>query len=359
MLLAAVAGCASPRTTPPPQSADAEHRALLDCLGAPAETIYQPDLLAAPPAPGLAVHTFQQDTAACGPALRRYVSYVPPALGARTAAPVVIVLHGQGASAEAMMTLQTHGTFNRLAEQAGFVVVYANGLPTAFNIPGLPNSGRWRSEYTDLASSVDEVAYLQRIAEDLQAHQVIAGGNDLYLVGQSNGGGMALSAARQRPDGYAGVAAFMPFVGFSPAAPESLTGARLKRVMFAFSNADPGLPPDYAAQVLAPLARGWARALQVAKNQIDAPAETPLPDLVKEGQGASGAGEAVATTRDSTVKRLDLRSPGAALRELVFDHAGHFWPTRAASDSPALVAQYGLRNQDIEAAEEVWHFFHD
>jgi len=353
------AGCVRPRAAPPAPSAEAGSRALLECLGAPADAIYQPDRLAAPPAPGLTVHTFQQDTAACGPALRRYVAYVPAALGPRTAAPVLIVLHGQGASAEAMMTLQTRGTFNRLADRAGFVVVYANGLPTAFNIPGLPNSGRWRSEYTDLASTVDEGAYLQRIADDLRARQVIAGGNELYLVGQSNGGGMALSAARQRPDAYTGVAAFMPFVGFSPTPPQDLLGARLRRVLFAFSNADPGLPPDYAAQVLAPLARGWARALKVADGDLDAPAETDLPDLVKEGQGGDAANEAVAITRDSSVKRLDLRAPAAALRELVFDHAGHFWPTRAASDSPALASQYGLRNQDIEAADEVWRFFHD
>jgi poly(3-hydroxybutyrate) depolymerase len=360
MLLAVGGGCRAPQ---PPVDAAARARpaytGLLACLGAPPEALYQPERLAAAPAPGLAVHTFAQETAGCGLAQRRYVTYVPRMLRERTTAPVVIVLHGQGASAEAMMTFQTRGTFNRLADENGFLVVYGNGLPTTFNILGLPNSGRWRSEYTELGSTVDEVGYLQRITEDLAARGVIAGGNDVYLVGQSNGGGMALSAARQRPDRYAGVAAFMPFVGFSPKAPRSLAGSPLRRVMFAYSNADPALPPRYASEVLVPLAREWARALNIPDREIDLPAETVLGDVVKEGASLASADEVVRATRDSTVKRLDLRSVQGALRQLVFDHAGHFWPTRDHADPAPLLAEFGLRNQDIEGAEEAWRFFRE
>jgi len=355
MLLATAVGC---RPAPvPAQAANSARRArlapaeLLACLGAPPEALYQPARLAGSPAPDLSVHTFDQDSTSCGPVERRYVSYVPHTLGPRSTAPVLLILHGQGASAEVMMTFQTRGTFNRLADEDGFVVVYGNGLPTSFNFAGLPNSGRWRSEYTELRATVDDVDYLRRIVEDLTARAVIAGDNDVYLVGQSNGGGMALGAARQRPRAYAGVAAFMPFVGFSPTAPESLAGARLRRVMFAYSAADPALPPRYAAEVLAPLARAWARALGVPDRDIDAPSDTPLPDVVKEGDGGS------------TVRRLDLRSangaPNGVLRQLVFDRAGHFWPTSAHADPPPFVKQFGRRNQDIEGAEEVWRFFRE
>jgi polyhydroxybutyrate depolymerase len=333
--------------------------ALLACLGAPPVALYQPGRLAAPLAPGLAVHMFEQETSSCGPVMRRYVSYVPRTLGARTPAPVVVVLHGQGASAEAMMTFQTRGTFNALADREGFVVAYGNGLPTSFNYAGLPNSGRWRSEYTELGATVDEVGYLRRIVEDLTESAVIAGGNDVYLIGQSNGGGMALSAARQRPDAYAGVAAFMPFVGFSPTAPSRLVGARLRRVMFAYSMEDPALPPGYPAAVLAPLARAWARAMEIGDCDIDAPVETALPDVVKEGEGVDADDDPVRTTRDSSARRLDLRSANGALRQLVFDHAGHFWPTRAHADPLPMLVEFGLRNQDMEGAEEAWRFFRE
>jgi poly(3-hydroxybutyrate) depolymerase len=362
-LLAALLGChgapAPARAANSARPARLGPAELLACLGAPPEALYQPEQLAGPPAPGVSVHTFEQEVSSCGPALRRYISYVPATLGARTPAPVVIVLHGQGASAETMMSFQVRGTFNRLADERGFVVAYGNGLPTVFNFAGIPNSGRWRSEYTELGSTVDEVDYLRRVVADLAARAVIAGGNDVYLVGQSNGGGMVLSAAHQQPDAYAGVAAFMPFVGFSPTAPETLAGARLRRVMFAYSAGDPGLPPSYGAEVLAPLARAWARALGVPAREIEAPSETAIPDLVKEGEGRRADGEAASATRDSTGRRLDLHAANGALRELVFDHAGHFWPTRDATDPARLLNQFGFRNQDIEGAEEVWRFFRE
>lgn len=333
--------------------------ALLACLGAPPDARYEPEQLAGAPAPELRVHTFEQMTTSCGRVQRRYVAYVPRALPPRSAAPVLIVLHGRGASAEAMMTFQTRGTFNRIADAYGLVVAYGNGLPTSFNIDGLPNSGRWRSEETELASTVDELAYLGRITEDLEARAVIAGGNDVYLVGQSNGGGMALSAARQRPDAYIGVAAFMPFVGFSPVAPRPLAGAHLTHVMFAYSQADPGLPPGYASEVLVPLAREWGRALGISDAEIKAPAETRLDDVIEEGADRPPADDASLPTRDSTVRRLDACSANGALRQLVFDHAGHFWPTREYFDPPPLLAEFGLRNQDIEGADEVWRFFRE
>jgi len=167
------------------------------------------------------------------------------------------------------------------------------------------------------------------------------------------------SSLHKPPHAYAGVAAFMPFVGFSPKAPHSLAGSPLRRVMFAYSNADPALPPSYATEVLVPLAREWARALNIPERDIGVPEETPLDDTVNEGSTLEAADEVVRATRDSTVKRLDLRSVQGALRQLVFDHAGHFWPTRDHADPAPVLAEFGLRNQDIEGAEEAWRFFRE
>ncbi len=55
---------------------------------------------------------------------------------------------------------------------------------------------------------MDELPYLQQIVSDLVNLGVIAVGNAVYLVGQSNGGGMALSAASRQPNIYTGVAAW-------------------------------------------------------------------------------------------------------------------------------------------------------
>ena len=331
--------------------------ALLQCLGAPPEALYAPEQLDATPTPGLSVHTFEQETSNCGPVERRYVSYIPVPLGARTNAPVILVLHGKGSSAESMMTFQTEGAFNTLADTDGFVVVYGNGLPTSDNFPGQLNSGEWRSEYTALGETVDELAYLQQIVSDLVDRGVIAGGNAVYLVGQSNGGGMALSAGLRQPDAYTGVAAFMPFVRFLATAPQSLAGTRLRHVLFAYSLADPGLPTAYSAQVLSPLADGWARGLGFTEAEIADPTVMRLPEVVQEGQGLVDDAPAVQATRDSTVQQIDLKSANGGMRRLVFDHAGHFWPTPRDNDPQQVLDQFGLRNQDIEGAAQTWNFF--
>jgi len=364
VILAAAFGSCSRPSLPvsaanAPLSSRLDRAHVLACLGAPPDAIYEPERLAAPPEPGLSVHTFDQEVSRCGTVRRRYLSYVPTSLAARSTAPVLIVLHGQGASAEAMMSFQTHGTFNRLADAKGLVVIYGNGLPTSLNFAGLLNSGRWRSEPEVNPSGIDDVGYLDRIAGDLLARGVIAGGNDLYLIGQSNGGGMALRAARERPEAYAGVAAFMPFVGFSPSPPPHLEHTRLRRVMFVYSYADPGLPPSYTDNVLVPLGQAWAGALGLGTSDGLDDVATALPNVVTEGQGQETDAAAVRATRASSGQRLDRRREDRAFRQLVFDRAGHFWPTRQPADPDRVLVKFGLRNQDVEGATEVAAFFLD
>lgn len=356
LVLWACAGCSGAHLaahTPAAGSAP-----LLDCLGAPSDAIYEPGRLAAAPELGLSVHTFDQVVPGCGTVERRYLSYVPPRLGAASAAPVLIVLHGQGASAEAMMNFQTRGTFNRLADDKGLLVIYGNGLPTEYNLAGLANSGRWRSEQGG-PEGIDDVGYLDRIVADLRGRGVIAGGNDVYLIGQSNGGGMVLRAAREHPESYAGVAAFMPYAGWSQQAPPPLARTRLRRVMFAYSLVDPGLPPDYATRVLIPLGDRWAHALGLGTSDGVADIATALPDVVQEmpAPGLDVDAPAVHATRSSTAQRLDRRKGDRAFRQLAFDRAGHFWPTHQQGDPAQVLQSFGLRNQDVEGADEVWAFF--
>jgi poly(3-hydroxybutyrate) depolymerase len=252
---------------------------LLACLGAPPTAIYQPETLAPGTGPGVQLFTFDQETADCGRVTRRFVVHIPQSLARTTAAPVLIGLPGRGASAEALRMFQARGTFDQLADRDGFIVAYGNGLPSQFSMPGLPNSGQFRSEYApDVPQAVDELEYLQRIIDDLGSRGVIRGNNPVYLVGHSNGGGLALSATRRRPERYAGVAAFMPFAGFTPAAPENLKNTQLARVMIVLSLTDPALPKGYAESVLSPLVRGYGRALGIDDSALASPTQTPLPD---------------------------------------------------------------------------------
>jgi len=47
----------------------------------------------------------------------------------------------------------------------------------------------------------------------------------------------------------------------------------------------------------------------------------------------------------------------AALRIVVIDHAGHFWPHPRGEWFDWAIARWGFRNQDFDAADLVWGFF--
>jgi poly(3-hydroxybutyrate) depolymerase len=324
--------------------------ALLTCLEAPPNAIYRPEALAPRAAPGVEVFTFDQQTQNCGSVTRRYLVHVPKSVTLVTTAPVVIGLPGRGANAEALREFQAKGVFDQLADRDGFIMVYGNGLPTPNNLDGLANSGEFRSEYTQLADEVDDLEYLQRIVDDLKARHLIGGNNPIYLVGHSNGGGLALSATRQHPERYAGVAAFMPFVGFVPDAPKDLRSTKLARVMFVLSLTDPAFLADYAKSVQLPLAQAYGRALGIEPPVLAAPTSTAIADSVQEGADYTGSNPTITATRQSSALRLDSASAHGRLRVLQFDHAGHFWPTVKHDDPISILQQYGLRNQDIDGS---------
>lgn len=306
------------------------------------------------PATGVVLHTFEQTTPACGPLTRRYLVYVPTTLPSRSDAPVLVALPGAGSDAENLRDFMTHERFERLADRDGFIVVYANAAPSSDTLAAWPNGGSWRM---DPGSDVDDQDYLARVLTDLEDRAVTSGTNPVFLVGHSNGGGMALSAAQATPTRYAGFAAVMPWAGVAPRLPAAAVYS-LKRVFLAYSDADPTMRAGYN-QLIAPLALGWAKAIGVSEADQAAPDVMALEDHVAEGSDYTGTDPVVLATRDSRARRMTYGSPttGASVRIVEFDHAGHFWPLPDPTDSSATLATYGLRNQDLQMSDAVWDFF--
>lgn len=160
-------------------------------------------------ASGLVAGVFETETAGCGPLTRRYLvrtstEYAPVS----PVSPVLIVLHDGGESPEQAQNT-TRWWFDDVTERKFAVLVYANGAPTLTQTVGpSPHAGIWQ---TDRAAhpAVDDVAYLQAIVQDLRARLGLANG-EIFLAGYGSGAVMALAAALQHPDRYAGVAAFLP-----------------------------------------------------------------------------------------------------------------------------------------------------
>lgn len=307
---------------------------------------------------GLSLYTFTQEVAACDPLTRRYLVHVPSQLAEASDAPIVIVLPGSGGDAESMHQAMTEGRFTELADRDSFIVVYANAAPGPAASPELPNGGAWRIESADV-SDVDDHQYLEMIVADLAERSLISGDNQVFLTGLSIGGGMTLSAARDAPGAYAGIAPVMPFAGVVPMPPDPSLSYSLRRVLIAYAIDDPGHVRNYHQQ-LAPLAPEWAAALDIDPSMIQKPETTQLPDRVREGQDYTGEARNALNTRDSRAKQIDYGSADtpAMVRVLEFDAAGHFWPLPSPEDTQLWIDEWGFRNQDLDMADAVWDFFH-
>ena len=103
----------------------------------------------------------------------------------------------------------------------------------------------------------------------------------------------------------------------------------------------------------------WARALGLPNASIEKPDSKALVDRVKEGSRYEGNSAVALATRNSTGRQLDMADPTVAgrVRVIVFDHAGHFWPTPVQDTQAWILNRWGFRNQDIDAADAIWEFF--
>lgn len=130
---------------------------------------------------------------------RTYYLTIPESYDGEAAYPLVLTLHGGGGSG---LEMKTALGFDELAEFAGYIVAYPDGV-----------ENEW--EYLDLAGEsdefVDDLGFLTSLIDTLQADYNIS---DVYVMGWSNGGLMALQmrcSLADRLDAVAVVGATMTF----------------------------------------------------------------------------------------------------------------------------------------------------
>jgi len=129
--------------------------------------------------------------------VRHYLLHVPPG---RSPAPLVMMLHGAGGSAE--FAAEETG-WSRLADAAGFAVVYPEGLPVRphkapkfLTNPQEWNDGSGRGRH-------DDVDFLLAVLDDL-ADRIDSA--RVYVAGFSNGAGMTFRFAAEHAERVAAIA---------------------------------------------------------------------------------------------------------------------------------------------------------
>lgn len=264
---------------------------------------------------------------------RDYLLYVPRGYNPAKPAPLVISLHG----AMNWPGFQQEVTqWNRLADEAGFIVVYPAGTGTG---PRIWDMRGWRNP-----STMPDVRFIADLIEKLQKIYSIDA-TRIYVNGLSNGGGMAfvLSCTLSHRIAAIGVVAAAELLPFAWC--KDTTAVPMMAI---HGDADEIVPYNggkvWIAPVPFPSVPQWA-ASWAKRNRCSA---TPL-----ESKAAPD------------VKRTEYRAcaDDASVILYTVQGGGHQWP--GGKPVPAWLelemklfgTPLGRRTESIDSAKELWAFF--
>lgn len=300
------------------------------CAHQPVRTAEVPRA-AAVPAPTVSVQrTLRHDGL-----VRSYRLYVPTALKPARSRPLVLVFHGLGMSASGAEWMTREG-FNRLADRAGFLVAYPEGVGRAWNA-GARGPVSW------LWTNTDDVGYVAALIDALAAEFQLDR-RRVYATGFSNGGFLCHRLGLELPGRIAAIA---PVAGtLLPATADAGPTDSAMPVCMIHGTADSlvqwgglAVAQDYMVyHSVENTVAFWARRNGCAPG----PSEQTLPDVDPE---------------DGTrVVRATYASPDDAGAVVLYriENGGHEWP----SGKPVTPKAFKQRlSNDLNACQVIWDFF--
>jgi polyhydroxybutyrate depolymerase len=268
---------------------------------------------------------------------RRYLLHVPPAPTAQPG-PLVVVLHGGGASDDLVGRIRELTRLDGRADAAGGVVVYPEAVDHYWN------DGRGLAQYRSQAEHVDDVGFITALVDHVARERNIDS-RRVYVTGASNGAMMALRLACERPERFAAVAVV---AGNLPTALACRPAARIP-AMLVNGTDDPAMPWSggevrFGRQRLGSVlsAEATASVWATANGCGRVPVLSPLPDRAP---------------RDGTrVVRADFPDcrDGADVVLYRVEGGGHTWPGGPQQTTQRIV---GRTSRDIDATDLIWAFF--
>ena len=236
--------------------------------------------------------------------------------------PLVLVLHGWHGSAVGIER-RTRGSFDKLADRDGAVVIYPEALDDPRWNDGWPTGG---------PAPPDDLAFLSTLIDALSAELGIDR-QRVYAAGFSNGASMVYRLACQRPDLVAAVA---PVSGDMSGPVASGCSGGTPVAIIAMHGTHDGLVPFGDRQQND--VRTWVRR----DGCPPTPSSSRLPDTDPD---------------DGTKTRVDLYAPcvaGTAVAFYTIEGGGHAWPGGEAMRSRGA---HENTPRDFDAAAVIWDFF--
>ncbi len=246
---------------------------------------------------------------------RTYRLFVPLSVDRARAAPLVLMLHGVGNSAQSMVEATQ---FDRTAETAEFIVAYPDGVDQT-----------WNAGYCCLGGATtgpDDVAFLRRLIDDVQADHTVDP-DRVFVVGVSAGGMMAYRLGCELSGRVAGVGAVAGAMILEECRP-----ARPVSVIEIHGTADQLVPYDGG-----PTAGGATRP------------SPPTVAVVRRWAELNGCPTAPTAETDGRVISTAWSgcAEGAGVKLVTIDGGGHTW------FAPGL----GAANGAVDATAVIWGFF--
>lgn len=262
--------------------------------------------------------------------------FVPDGADSRT--PVVIVLHGGGGSGP---QVRRSSGFDSLAAEAGVIALYPSGPRRSWNDGRFPH--QTRDDVAGILAALDAVL-AQGLGDPAQ----------VYVIGHSNGGGMAMRLACEVPERFAAIAVIATKTLL--AAPCAHGEGRPIPALFIHATADPLAPNDGRLlndpdPAIAELARRLGEARSAAQTLHFWSVRNgcaPEPQVWMMDPDP---------TDDVSVQVFDFVACQRQLRWILIDGGGHAWPGRPPArllrrllgDEPAV--------RDIEAGAAALTFW--
>ncbi|OGF63650.1 MAG: hypothetical protein A2Y62_02040 [Candidatus Fischerbacteria bacterium RBG_13_37_8] len=270
---------------------------------------------------------------------RTYIMYLPAPYDHTKFAPLIFALHGGGGTAEGMVKL-TAGSFNRLADKEGFIIVYPQGVGRHWN------DGRKGANDRAHKENIDDVGFISLLIDRLVTEWNINPAR-IYVTGISNGAGMSFMLAchlSKKITAIAPVALTMSEDMISLCSPK-----KSMPVAMIMGEKDPLVPWEGGEIRIGPIKRGKVISAQdsvqywISHNKC-----SPKPKIsYLQDKDPS----------DETRIRQETYSECSANSNVIFyavEGAGHTWPGGMQYLPKWII---GKTSYDIDAAELIWDFF--
>ena len=253
---------------------------------------------------------------------REYLLYVPRSYDRSKPTPLVISMHGAGLWGASQRDISR---WNRMADNAGFIVVYPSGV-------GGKGVRVWRAEPG--ADLTKDVRFISESIDTLRASYNIDS-TRIYANGLSNGGGMSFVLSCTLSDRIAAVG----MVAAAQTLPWTWCTDQRPVPMIAFhGTADPDVPYNGGSAWISPRpfpnvprwTANWARRNRCGANPVES---TVAPDV----------------TRRTYTQCAD----DATVVFYTIDGGGHTWP----GGMPLPEWFVGRTTRSVDATSLMWAFF--